>query len=682
MSKRYQIEVLLRPAVEMYSGIVCLSLGALVMMSPSIIFTPKPVAMGCAYVLFGFAAYDFFHGFRVLEYRNQMKRTPDYSLSMGKLPTKRGRTFLGRGFRWSQLHTQRLVDTYDDRYASFVEVADNHDPLEGVRDVFSSIPVLRNLVAVNSSLNPLRAPQNTGGNPHIHGVGTQLRDVHIPTKSREGNMLVIGTTGCGKTRYSEVLISQDIHVGDVVVVVDPKGDAELLRRVVLEAIRSGRENEVSIFHLGHPDQSARYNGIGSFSRITEVATRITNQLPTEGNSAAFKEFSWRFVNVAARALNALGDRAVYREIQNAIDDIEPLMKRYFKHLFKREPDLDAKFKHHQASSAVKEEVPMRYSSRTLESYRYFQFYNENSHLFTDTVSGDLVSVYKYDKTYYDKLVSSLGPLLEKLTSGKTGELLSPDYLDVNDPREILDWREVINAKGIVYVGLDAMSDATVSAAVGQTMLADMTAVAGEIYKFHEGEKPRVQLHFDEVNELIGEEFVPMVNKCRGAGMIVTAYTQTIQDIEAKIGSAAKAEQILGNFNHLVMMRVKNKRTAEHLTDQLPMVTVKQVMAVSGAVDSDYTTGSMFTSRNEDRTSSREQTMLDPSIMTQLPNGQGFVWMEGGRLYKLVFPMPVVDSFETSMPTNAQELIAKMNAIEIREDWASSDNWWQEAWDGD
>jgi hypothetical protein len=29
-----------------------------------------------------------------------------------------------------------------------------------------------------------------------------------------------------------------------------------------------------------------------------VATRISNQLPNEGNSAAFREFGWRFTNGA------------------------------------------------------------------------------------------------------------------------------------------------------------------------------------------------------------------------------------------------------------------------------------------------------------------------------------------------------------------------------------------------
>ena len=99
-----------------------------------------------------------------------------------------------------------------------------------------------------------------------------------------------------------MLIAQDIRRGEVVIVFDPKGDVDLLRRVFAEAERAGRGGEFFMFHLGHPEISARYNPVGSFSRITEVATRIAGQLPSEGQSAAFKEFVWRFVNMMARAL--------------------------------------------------------------------------------------------------------------------------------------------------------------------------------------------------------------------------------------------------------------------------------------------------------------------------------------------------------------------------------------------
>ena len=67
--------------------------------------------------------------------------------------------------------------------------------------------------------------------------------------NRGGHTLVFGTTGVGKTRFAEVLVTQDIHRGktpeerEVVVFFDPKGDPDMLKRMYAEAKRAGREND-------------------------------------------------------------------------------------------------------------------------------------------------------------------------------------------------------------------------------------------------------------------------------------------------------------------------------------------------------------------------------------------------------------------------------------------------------
>ena len=43
---------------------------------------------------------------------------------------------------------------------------------------------------------------------------------------------------------------------------------------------------------------------------------------------------------------------------------------------------------------------------------------------SDPVMEGLRSAVRYDKTYFDKIVASLLPLLEKLTTGRIAELLS------------------------------------------------------------------------------------------------------------------------------------------------------------------------------------------------------------------------------------------------------------------
>src|SRR6185437_488720 len=50
----------------------------------------------------------------------------------------------------------------------------------------------------------------------------------------------------------------------------------------------------------------------------------------------------------------------------------------------------------------------------------------------DPVLDGLRSAVRYDRTYFDKIVASLLPLLEKLTTGKIAQLLAPNYSDLSD----------------------------------------------------------------------------------------------------------------------------------------------------------------------------------------------------------------------------------------------------------
>ncbi|MBL3636478.1 conjugative transfer system coupling protein TraD, partial [Pseudomonas syringae] len=268
---------------------------------------------------------------------------------------------------------------------------------------------------------------------------------------------------------------------EVVIVFDPKGDADLLKRMYLEAKRAGRLNEFYVFHLGWPDHSARYNAVGRFGRISEVATRIAGQLSGEGNSAAFREFAWRFVNIIARALVALGRRPDYLQIQQHVINIEGIFQEYALKYF---DEFDPKA--WDAIVAIEgklneKTVPFNMKGRPFRVVAIDQYLSLTR--VADPVMDGLRSAVRYDKTYFDKIVASLLPLLEKLTTGRMAELISPDYQDVNDPRPIFDWMQVVRKKAVVYIGLDALSDTEVAAAVGNSMFSDLVSVAGHIYKF-------------------------------------------------------------------------------------------------------------------------------------------------------------------------------------------------------
>lgn len=682
MSQSHAIEVLLRPAVELYSVVVCFGAALLCLFAPWSLALNASLGLGAALVFLVFGCIRLQQAWVILRYRRQLRRLPRYVMTSRQVPVSQHRLFIGRGFRWDQRHTHRLMQTYRPEFRRYVEqpawfqaVRRLEARLEFAPYPFRSLP---RLTAWDSPLNPVRPLPPVGGLARLHGIEPHEVDVTLPLSERVGHTLVLGTTRVGKTRLAELLITQDIRRGEVCIVFDPKGDADLLKRMYVEAKRAGRESEFYVFHLGWPDSSARYNAIGRFGRITEVASRIAGQLSGEGNSAAFREFAWRFVNIIARALVELGQRPDYLLIQRHVINIDALFVEYAAQFFaRRDPKAwDAIV---QIEARLNEKNTPRHMASREKRVVAIELYLAQARLYDPVLDG-LRSAVRYDRTYFDKIVASLLPLLEKLTTGKIAQLLAPDYADLNDPRPIFDWMQIIRKRAVVYVGLDALSDAEVASAVGNSMFADLVSVAGHLYKFgvddglpgqSAGVKVPINVHADEFSELMGDEFIPMVNKGGGAGVQVTAYTQTLSDIEARLGNRAKAGQVIGNFNNLFMLRVRETGTAELLTKQLPKVDVYTTSVMSGATDSsDPHSSTAFTSNTQDRISTTNVPLIEPAHVVALPKGQAFALIEGGQLWKIRMPLPAPDPDEV-MPENLQALAGYM-----RQHYVEAGQWWE------
>jgi conjugative coupling factor TraD (TOL family) len=659
----------LRHPIEFLAAVVLGGLAALLFCAPSIVFPLMPgLAELLATAFAALALYRGWEGLRLLRYRRQLGSLPIDELPAKRIPVSRHKLFLGRGFAWDQRHSQRLVETRSPHVRRWIEPGAMHRlvrVLELRLEHSWLLGWLPRITRLDRWWNPVRPRPPVGGDPALHGVGLEdERDVWMELGERVGHTLVLGTTRVGKTRLAELLIAQDIRRGETVIVFDPKGDVDLLRRMFAEASRAERLDHLHILHLGFPEISERYNPVGEFGRITEVASRIATQLPSQGNSAAFREFAWRFTNIVSRALVGLGRKPDYATIARYVTNIEPLLIEYYELWLERQGPTDWR----QGVQALArnpdqlKRAPPSVRNRDPRAVALVTFAKDRN--LYEPVADGLRSAFEYDRTYFDKLTASLLPLLEKLTSGKSGELLTPNYADVTDPRPILDWMRVIREQGIVYVGLDALSDAEVAAAVGNSMFADLASVAGRLYKhgdtlglpeLPEHSRARIAIHADEFNELIGDEFIPLVNKAGGAGVQVTAYTQTVSDIEAGIGDRAKAGQISGNLNTLIMLRVRNEETARVLTDQLPKVRIYTKVAESRITDNnDPDTPVDFVSQSADRLTETETDMLSPADLVQLPKGQAFALLEGGQLYKLRLPLAGADPL---LPAGMDEIAA-------------------------
>ncbi|MCV5153346.1 DUF853 family protein, partial [Escherichia coli] len=92
------------------------------------------------------------------------------------------------------------------------------------------------------------------GQPWIHGVEPKEEKLMQPLKHTEGHSLIVGTTGSGKTRMFDILISQAILRGEAVIIIDPKGDKEMRDNARRACEAMGQPERFVSFHPAFPEE--------------------------------------------------------------------------------------------------------------------------------------------------------------------------------------------------------------------------------------------------------------------------------------------------------------------------------------------------------------------------------------------------------------------------------------------
>ncbi len=147
-------------------------------------------------------------GMKILRYRHNLRRLPRYVMTTRQIPLSHRRLFLGRGFRWTQKHTQRLQDTLRPEVARYLQPNRFYQMVRQLEMLTEyRMPWLSRLLSADRVLNPVRPLPPVGGNPALHGVEPDEKDVSMALGKRVGHTVVYGTTRVGKTRLAELLIT-------------------------------------------------------------------------------------------------------------------------------------------------------------------------------------------------------------------------------------------------------------------------------------------------------------------------------------------------------------------------------------------------------------------------------------------------------------------------------------------
>ncbi len=665
MATNYAFENLFRSPWELFVSAISAGFGVICLIDHRILALDIKMSPIVASPFFLLAIVRGYQGVRLYQFRRRLLQLKPFSMSTTEVPLSKDNLYVGRGFRWLPIYRQRLYLlslVENQRYIQkgalykYVQAKAKEKP-NGICKKLTKMTFL-----------PFKPTPEIGGKPWLHGVGSlNERAVYINQHNRNSHECTFGMTRVGKTRYLSIKVNQDIRNGEAVLVIDPKGDLEVVQDIYCAAKAAGRLDDLIITHFGFPDISAKYNPLASYSNVSEVAGRVTSAISGSGDGQAFKDFAWQYINIVARCLEELQERIDYKTIAFYIKNPEIMLTTYMDKVFAKVEsgylsevqaiidENDAKVD--KAGNSVE---PIQ---RSVAIKRYLTKHIEmkaasgiTSKSLMDSIIVPLYNAAMLDKTYYDKITASIGPVLDKINQTQAQEIFSWES-SFGLPEIRLD--SVIQRKQIVYIGLDSLTNREMAETVGQAIIADLVSLCGRIYSESSGRKTPLCLHCDEFSNIVRDEFINLLNKAGGAGIKVSAYTQTINDLGAAFGNNTdKPKMLMGNFGTITMLRVSNDDTAKNFTDCLEKVRTRSSTPSTRSNDMpDEEEGKLFTTANSDTIVEESCSVIEINDLFSLPKGQAFMMTNGGEVYKIRIPLPKNDG---TAPKNFESILSEVN----------------------
>ncbi|WP_157263923.1 conjugative transfer system coupling protein TraD [Azohydromonas aeria] len=519
--------------------------------------------------------------------------------------------FLGFGFEWLPVHSQRLYELSKINY----------------KDYYVSPLLLR---ALGYTVKP--QPDSEIGVPYIHGVELQERPLYRPLQNFIGGLLLVGTTQSGKGVALSTFLTQAIRRGDIVVFIDPK-NSERLKRVVRRACADYREPDTYIeCHPAFPERGVRLDFLFNWQKPTEVASRLQSIMPVD-TGGAFAAFSWDAVNVVVQGVVYIEDRPNLMKLTRYIEGgIESLLEAALARFY--DEHLAANWREAQdirelVGAASKGQIKRPSDVTTPQLLAYVIYYEQRiPEPQREKIIDSMIRVFRHNREHYQKITANLLPVLSMLTSGDLGRTLSPDPFDLDDKRPIMNFEKIERGGHVLVLCTDSLPDPAVASAIAALAIADLAARAGMRYNL--GIKARLTLVVDEMANVINRPLIEILNKGAEGGINTICAMQTLGDLAARLGSVDAARMALGNLNNLIALRSKDRPTQDFVAETFGKTGIHMVR-VGLNEGADAHVGDWSSGRSVQLSESMEDR-VPVDMLGKLPDLQYF-GMVGARLVK-------------------------------------------------
>ena len=358
--------------------------------------------------------------------------------------------------------------------------------------------------------------------------------ITIPDSNRSGHFWCFGTTRVGKTRLLENMVEEDIKKGYDVIVLDPKGDAELFSKIAQVALLTGRKKDLMLFHPVFPDYSVKINPLEYYSMVDELVGHIMAAVP-DGKEPFFKNVAYETsINVITAIIQVakLTNNSEVITFQNLIDSSTDKM-------------------------GLEELLALLTSLK-----------RGDQDTETQEIIDSLSKVAASEKDYFSKISSSLRVALMELTMGNTGKLLGRvrgneviRRLEANAYETLYD--EDGKREGVIFVvqAGSLLTDRT-ARTIGKVIISSVAKLAGRIFASGRKLSRPLCVYIDEAQSMLYGGIDDVFAKAGGANVWLHCFSQSINQIYNEMPSKDAGKAILDNTNTKIFMRAPDQETAD------------------------------------------------------------------------------------------------------------------------
>ncbi len=335
------------------------------------------------------------------------------------------------------------------------------------------------------------------------------RALTVPDQSLNTHMLILGTTGSGKTvsllNFVESFIGRHLPV----IFIDGKGDYELAQQIVSYANVHNRKSW--LFSMS--GASCVYDPLsGDYTALKDKIIALRRHWSEEH----YLKLAEGYLQMVFKVLQATSQKVSLQSV-TAQFDIALLMR------LVREAEKEGRLSTHSAQDLMNEINAQKEAAKHIESLR--------------AELSNLAS-------------SSLAPLFDTTSTKGAGS--------------ILRLKDVLSQNGVATLVLHPLAYPEVSGVIGRLILNDLKTCL-------DPQNPKkVLLVIDEISTLISTQFLNYLNQGRYLGLHIILTAQSVADLGQKIPENAMLfiRQILANCNVYVIHKINDYDDAHYLASVL------------------------------------------------------------------------------------------------------------------